>query len=93
MAGNANSGRKKGSTNKRRFAQRLAKEYDIEPLDYMLQVLNDKKNDKAERMDAAKSAAPYIHPKLANVAMSHDGGLEIINRIERSIVKANTTDS
>ena len=93
MAGNANSGRKKGSKNRRTFAQRIAKEYELEPLDYMLNILNDKKKEDPERMDAAKAAAPYIHPKLATIDMNHDGGFEIINRIERSIVKANTTDS
>jgi len=86
-------GRPKGSKNKKSRINLVAAHYDLMPLDYMLTILNDTEQDQAARIDAAKSAAPYIHPKLANVAMNHDGGLEIINRIERSIVKANTTDS
>jgi hypothetical protein len=39
----------------------------ITPLDYMLGQLRDETNSKAERMDAAKAAAPYVHAKLANV--------------------------
>ena len=91
MAGNSNSGRRKGSKNVRRFAQRLAKEYKLEPLDFMLIAMNDEKKDYSERMDAAFKAAPYIHPKLSNVEMKHEGGIEI-KKIERKIVKADDTN-
>jgi hypothetical protein len=52
------------------------------PLDYMLGVMRARipKNADfatkailyAQRLDAAKSAAPYIHPKLANVVVKGD---------------------
>ena len=44
-------------------AERMAKSLGITPLDYMLHVLNTS-NNKAERMDAAKAAAPYCHARL-----------------------------
>jgi hypothetical protein len=37
------------------------------PLDYLLTVMRDAEQDKAVRLDAAKAAAPYVHPKLANI--------------------------
>ena len=46
----------------------------LTPLDYMLSVLRDENRETAERMDAAKAAAPYVHPKLANVEHKGDGG-------------------
>ena len=73
MAGNANSGRKKGSRNKRTFAQRIAREYELEPLTYMLDIMNDKKQEQSARMDAAKSAAPYIHAKLSHKEVDFKG--------------------
>lgn len=60
------SGRKPGSANKktREIADRAAKE-GLTPLEYMLQVMRDVKADDARRLDAAKSAAPYMHPRLS----------------------------
>jgi len=37
----------------------------------MLAVLRDETRDYADRMDAAQSAAPYVHAKLA--AVQHTG--------------------
>jgi hypothetical protein len=39
------------------------------PLDFMLQVMRDVEQPLVIRMDAAKSAAPFVHPKRA--AVSH----------------------
>jgi hypothetical protein len=33
------------------------------PLDYMLAVMRDQKADDSMRLEAAKSAAPYVHKK------------------------------
>lgn len=41
------------------------------PLDYLLSVMRDKKGDPEMRLDAAKAAAQYVHPKLA--AIQHSG--------------------
>jgi hypothetical protein len=63
-----NSGRKKGSKNVKsiEIANRCAEE-GITPLEYMLNIMRDETQKFDTRMDAAKSAAPYIHPKLASV--------------------------
>lgn len=70
------SGRKKGQTTKLNEEARLkALEGGISPLDYMLAQLRDEQNTKEMRMDAAKSAAPYVHARLA--AIEHSGGLTL----------------
>lgn len=43
------------------------------PLDYMLQVMRDDSVEPAKRLDAAKAAAPYVHPRLASVALGNEG--------------------
>jgi hypothetical protein len=64
-------GRKKGVSNKRTIAKTEAIEQSgLTPLAYMLSVLRNEELEQAVRMDAAKSAAPYVHPKLANTELS-----------------------
>ena len=41
------------------------------PLDYLVQVMRDESLDLAKRLDAAKAAAPYVHPRLASVAVGN----------------------
>ncbi len=43
----------------------------ITPLDYMLQVMRDEDVEPAKRLDAAKAAAPYVHPRLASLAVGN----------------------
>ena len=43
----------------------------LAPLDYMLQVMRDDSVEPAKRLDAAKAAAPYVHPRLASVAVGN----------------------
>ena len=43
------------------------------PLDYLVQVMRDESLDLAKRLDAAKAAAPYLHPRLASVAVGNQG--------------------
>lgn len=67
-------GRKKGVPN-RATAARVA---EIEatgetPLDYMLRIMRDTDQEPATRLEAAKSAAPYVHPKLAQI--EHSGSV------------------
>jgi len=70
------SGRKPGSPNKVTQAQRdKVAATGITPLDYMLDVLRNKRLKREVRMAAAVSAAPYVHPRLAAVEMTgKDGG-------------------
>lgn len=69
-------GRKKGTPNKAtaRKAEEIAAS-GLTPLDYMLSVLRDERQEDNVRLDAAKAAAPYVHPRLANVELNgKDGG-------------------
>jgi len=57
------------------------------PLEYMLAVLRDEKADPERRDRMAAAAAPYIHPRLANVEASiavtgHEAALAELEEIE-----------
>ncbi len=47
-------------------------ETGISPLDYLLQVMRDPSGDSGARLEAAKAAAPYVHPKLSAIEHSTD---------------------
>lgn len=62
------AGRKAGGPNKlSREAYERAKDSGELPLDYLLRVMRDEATDEAKRIDCAKAAAPYVHPKRAPV--------------------------
>lgn len=64
----------------------------LTPLDYMLQVMREGESE-AVRLDAAKSAAPYVHPKLQPVdAKTGDSAIKFIGRIELVPLSANSPD-
>lgn len=66
--GERRGGRKKGTPNKASAAKEaLIAASGLTPLEYMLTVLRDESADSTARMEAAKSAAPYCHPKRAPV--------------------------
>ena len=44
------------------------------PLDYMLQVLRSPEAEPKDRQWAANAAAPYVHPKLAQVELGNLNG-------------------
>lgn len=71
-------GRKKGSKNKAPIerAKAIAKSGKT-PLDYMLGVMRNPKGDPEMRLDAAKSAAPYVHAKLASIELAGKNGKPI----------------
>jgi len=58
-------GRKKGTLGKRRaeIAVKVISE-GITPLEFLLDVMRNEENMIDQRVDAAKSAAPYIHKKM-----------------------------
>lgn len=70
-----NAGRKAGSVNKRTIAHKeLAARAAAEgesPLEFMLRVMRTS-DDESQRFEAAKAAAPYVHPRLAAVEHSGD---------------------
>ena len=47
----------------------------LTPLDYMLGLMRDSGADDSKRLEAAKAAAPYVHPRLAAVELSGEIGL------------------
>lgn len=64
----AGAGRPKGRRNRRTEAQVAAIEAGgITPLAYLLAVMRDQSQDRVARLEAAKVAAPYVHPKLAAI--------------------------
>ena len=69
-------GRSKGTPNRRpTFAAVKAMMAGAQsPLDFLLGVMRDDKNDIQLRVMAAKAAAPYIHRQLKSVEQSGDGG-------------------
>lgn len=66
------AGRKRGIPNKA-TAKKAAEiaESGLTPLDYMLQLMRNEESDGVVRFEAAKAAAPYVHPRLA--ATEHTG--------------------
>ncbi len=69
------------TTRTREMADQAAKE-GLMPLEYMLSVLRNGDETMENRCWAAEKAAPYVHPRLANVEMnasvkvSHEDALE-----------------
>ena len=45
----------------------------LSPLAYLLRVMRDETETPARRMDAAKTAAPFVHPKLATMDVQSAG--------------------
>jgi hypothetical protein len=66
-------GRRRGTPNKASAAKAAeVRSSGLTPLDYMVSVMRNKKLPLDRRLEAAKSAAPYIHPKLASVAVKSE---------------------
>lgn len=70
------AGRKPGTPNSATAAREAEiKASGLTPLDFMLEVLRDEQQSMDNRCWAAEKAAPYVHPKLANV--EHSGGIDV----------------
>jgi hypothetical protein len=81
------AGRKPGAIRKATAAaQAKAAQGGILPLDYMLQIMRDEGSTKAERMDMAKAAAPYVHAKLSSVEAKVDAEVGGLLAVEWRIV-------
>ena len=55
-----------------RRARNITPSLSDTPLEYMLSTLRDETENTSERMKAAINAAPYVHPKLQNIAHTGD---------------------
>lgn len=85
------AGRKAGSATKRtREIADAAMADGLTPLEYMLQIMRSEPSAELDhkdmlsavvlRFEAAKAAAPYVHPRLAAVEVAGpDGGAIIVN--------------
>lgn len=63
--GRKTGGRRKGASNRRtREIADKAAAVGLTPLEYLLSLMRDGDQTLAVRLDAAKAAAPYIHPRL-----------------------------
>lgn len=62
------AGRKRGSANAktREIADQAALQ-GVTPLEYMLRIMRDDEAEAGRRDEMAKSAAPYMHPRLNSV--------------------------
>jgi formylmethanofuran dehydrogenase subunit B len=68
MKGVKTGGRRKGVPNKATAAKAAAiAASGLTPLDFMLGVMRDECQELGVRLDAAKAAAQYVHPKLQPV--------------------------
>jgi hypothetical protein len=61
-------GRQKGTRNRATITrERDVAASGLTPLEFLLSVMRDERNDLTSRIDAAAKCAPYVHPKLASV--------------------------
>jgi hypothetical protein len=73
------AGRKRGVPNKATLTrQNEIAATGITPLDYMISVLRDEGLPLDTRFDAAKAAAPFVHPKLSSIEASGKDGKPLI---------------
>lgn len=68
-------------------------ETGLTPLEFLLEVMRDDELDLMIRIDAAKSAAPYVHPKLASVEMKHTGAVATVNLSDDELLAMLANDS
>ena len=75
-AGHKTGGRTAGTPNRATLVrQEEIAASGLTPLDYMMAIMRDEQRPDEERFEAAKAAAPYVHPKLAAVQLEGQVGL------------------
>lgn len=73
------AGRKRGTPNRATAARQKAVEASgLTPLEHLLAVMRDVSQDVAVRVNAAKAAAPFVHPRLASIDVQCDTGTVVI---------------
>lgn len=67
------AGRPRGSKNKinQELAQAVERE-GLSPLGFLLDILRNESLDVSERLQAAKIACPYVHPRIYRIAARID---------------------
>lgn len=87
------AGRPKGSksdlTKQREAIAAKALDEGITPLEVMLDTMRElyEAGEKVAACQVAKDAAPYIHPKLANTSLNHEGDVGMNITISTGIAR------
>ena len=78
------SGRPKGAKTKLTEEAILKAGEGLLPLDYMLELLRDESLETAQRFEAAKAAAPYVHARLSQIesTVTHKRDADEFDRAE-----------
>jgi hypothetical protein len=71
------AGRPKGAANIRTREVANAIAEGLTPLEFLTNVYRDVSEEMSRRIDAAKAAAQYVHPKLANVDANVKGEIAV----------------
>ena len=80
----AGQGRKPGTTSKYQKAnERRALESGEHPVDFMLGIMRDTKNDMRLRMHACHAVLPYVAARLNTVDLNIKGDLEGMSLLEK----------
>ena len=56
-------------------------ESGITPLEYMLGVMRSETSTEAQKMEAAKGAAPYVHARLAHLEKREEISVSFVARL------------
>jgi hypothetical protein len=81
VSGNAR-GRPKGARNKRtRILLEAAEAGGEMPLDFLLRLMRDPRAPTTRRLEAAKAAAPFAHPRLSPVEPKPIANLDTSDRV------------
>lgn len=88
-------GRPKGSPNKATAAKAAeVAASGLTPLDFMLSIMRDETKEEDLRFEAAKAAAPFVHPKLSSVEAKVDADVKArVRRIERVVIDPQAGDA
>lgn len=103
---NGHGGKREGSGRKPAHGQELSagfqryveKKYKQTPLDFLMSIVDDVKQDIQIRVDCAKAALPYCHPRLAHIHMTgrvehgHEHWLESIDSEVRPALDMSDAD-
>lgn len=80
MKGLKTGGRLRGVPNRATAARQAAVAATGQtPLEALLEIMRDPRRPVALRVDCARAAAPYVHPRMAAVTLGHDDPVAIID--------------
>ena len=89
--GRKTGGRKRGTPNRRTIAQQEIAASGLSPLEFLCAVYRDPKQSMTRRIEAARCAAPYIHPRISTTEFVPPSKPDAVNRIRISFVAPDGT--